>query len=272
MIKIGLALLITGVSLWVLVTASTPVPDSGRAWAQAAQAAITPPGPPSTNGQIDFGREIKPVLQAACAKCHGSENTQARLRLDSEAGILKGGVSGAAIVPGHSADSLLVKRLLGATDAPRMPLGGDPLPANQINLIRAWIDYGSFPTPQSATALSSGRAGEAGSSPPSAPPNDSGRVMEASQNTPGPGGARPPAASPVFATEIRPILAARCYRCHGPDIQQNGLRLDSLQALLAGSETGRVRARRAVSCGGCSPSTGPRCHTAVRRFLRLKLI
>src|ERR1700756_2819708 len=40
--------------------------------------------------------------------------------------------------------------------------------------------------------------------------------------------------SVVFATQIRPILAARCYPCHGPDVQQHGLRMDSLQRLLTG--------------------------------------
>ncbi|HLW79319.1 MAG TPA: PSD1 and planctomycete cytochrome C domain-containing protein, partial [Terriglobia bacterium] len=43
-----------------------------------------------------------------------------------------------------------------------------------------------------------------------------------------------------FANRIRPILAARCYTCHGPDIQQNGLRLDSLEAALKGSATNQV--------------------------------
>ena len=83
---------------------------------------------------IDFNRDVAPILQASCVKCHGSLMTQAGLRLDSEAAVLKGGVSGRAIVPGHSDDSLLVKRLLGATGAPRMPMGGDPLPSQKINV------------------------------------------------------------------------------------------------------------------------------------------
>ena len=236
-ITLGLAVSLAAAITWALVTASTPGAGGGRAWAQAPQAAITPAA--AATGQIDFGRQIEPVFQAACVKCHGSENTQAKLRLDSEVGVLKGGVSGAAIVPGHSGDSLLVKRLLGATDAPRMPFGGDPLPSNQINLIRAWIDYGAFPTAQGGTAPPSERAGQAKSSSPSAP-NGNAPLVEASQDAGQRGGARPAVSSPVFATEVRPILAARCYQCHGPQVQQNGLRLDSLEALLAGSETGKV--------------------------------
>jgi hypothetical protein len=44
----------------------------------------------------------------------------------------------------------------------------------------------------------------------------------------------------VFATQIRPILASRCYTCHGPDVQQHGLRLDSLQAILTGATNEKV--------------------------------
>jgi hypothetical protein len=141
---------------------------------------------------------------------------QAGLRLDSEAAILKGGVSGGAIVPGHSDDSLLVKRLLGATGAPRMPMGADPLPTQKINVIREWIDHGNFPA-QAAGARES------------EPPAAAHPQVAASTGS-----------SPMFAGQIRPILAARCYGCHGPDVQQNGLRLDSLEALLKGSANGPI--------------------------------
>src|SRR2546423_1976358 len=52
--------------------------------------------------------------------------------------------------------------------------------------------------------------------------------------------AEKPATPVVFATQVRPILASRCYQCHGPDVQQHGLRLDSLQAILTGSSNGKV--------------------------------
>ena len=125
-----------------------------------------------------------------------------------------------------------MKRLLGATDAPRMPMGGQPLKDFDINLVRAWIDHGTFPSVAAS-------AGKADASPPAASRND--RVEGVSQGTADSSAAGSSRnSSPAFATEIRPILAARCYQCHGPDIQQNGLRLDSLQALLEGSETGKI--------------------------------
>ncbi len=41
-----------------------------------------------------------------------------------------------------------------------------------------------------------------------------------------------------FELHVRPVLADRCYKCHGPKQQQNGLRLDSRTAMLAGGDSG----------------------------------
>jgi mono/diheme cytochrome c family protein len=43
-----------------------------------------------------------------------------------------------------------------------------------------------------------------------------------------------------FETQVRPVLAEQCYKCHGPEKQKADLRVDSLQALLKGSEQGPV--------------------------------
>ena len=67
-----------------------------------------------------------------------------KLRLDSRAGVLKGGETGAIVVPGNSEQSLIVRRLLGLDGEDRMPKDGDPLPAAQIALIRSWIDQGAI--------------------------------------------------------------------------------------------------------------------------------
>ena len=108
---------------------------------------------------IDFDRDIRPTLESSCVPCHGPERHEGQLRLDSEAAILRGGVSGKIVVPGNGPESLLVKRLLGAGGAPRMPLGAEPLSAENIALIRAWIDQGSFlSTPPNASQSWGSRA------------------------------------------------------------------------------------------------------------------
>lgn len=64
------------------------------------------------------------------------------LRLDSRKAF-EGGFSGQAIIPGKSAESLLVKMIAGQVEGKRMPMAGEPLSAEQIGLIRAWIDQGA---------------------------------------------------------------------------------------------------------------------------------
>ena len=160
---------------------------------------------------VDFPKDILPIFQTSCAACHLGDAAQGKLHLGSEAEVLQGGASGPAVVVGKSADSLLIKRVLGLTDAPRMPMGGTPLTAEQVTVLKRWIDEGNFSTSASVAS--------------SASVNDNG--AEATHSV-------------VFAEKVRPILAARCYSCHGPDVQQNGLRLDSLAGLLKGSESGKI--------------------------------
>ena len=107
-----------------------------------ASVAAQNPASPSQN-TVDFARDIQPILQATCYECHGPQKTKAHLRLDSRAGIIKGGESGAIVVPGNSEQSLIVRRVLGLDGEDRMPKDGDPLPPAQIALIRAWIDQGA---------------------------------------------------------------------------------------------------------------------------------
>jgi mono/diheme cytochrome c family protein len=101
---------------------------------------------------VDFRRDIEPILRSHCYQCHGANKASAQLRLDDKAPAMKGGISGPIIVPGNSGDSRLMKRILGEGDQAQMPLGRAPLKADQIALIRKWIDQGAdWPqNPQSA--------------------------------------------------------------------------------------------------------------------------
>lgn len=93
-------------------------------------------------GAVDFVTEVQPVLTAKCLGCHAGASAQAGLRLHTRADLLTGGASGAAIVPGKSAESLLVKRISGQQGL-RMPPVGPPLDERTIAIIRAWIDEGA---------------------------------------------------------------------------------------------------------------------------------
>src|SRR5262245_14946761 len=77
----------------------------------------------------DFNRDVKPVLAQHCVGCHGPEKQRASLRLDTAAALLEGGNSGPAVVPGKSADSLLLKAVTAAEGVKAMPPKGPRLSA-----------------------------------------------------------------------------------------------------------------------------------------------
>jgi YHS domain-containing protein len=92
-----------------------------------------------------FAAVVQPVLTADCVSCHGPEKAKAALRLDSFAALMKGSENGTVVVPGKSADSVLVKRLLlTLEDEDHMPPQGKPQPsADDLALLQWWIDAGA---------------------------------------------------------------------------------------------------------------------------------
>src|SRR6476661_1079321 len=70
--------------------------------------AQTSPAPPAKSANADsFEMQVRPILARNCFACHTS-SALGGLRLDSREGLLKGGKSGPAIVPGKASDSLLI--------------------------------------------------------------------------------------------------------------------------------------------------------------------
>lgn len=102
--------------------------------------------------KVDFTRDIQPIFKASCYSCHAATKQKAKLRLDSHDLALLGGKSGKAILPGDSAHSLLLKRLLESDDSDRMPQDREALPKEQIALIRTWIDQGAIWPADASTA------------------------------------------------------------------------------------------------------------------------
>ncbi|GAC1469213.1 MAG: PSD1 and planctomycete cytochrome C domain-containing protein [Isosphaeraceae bacterium] len=92
---------------------------------------------------VDYVREVKPLLARHCVACHGAKKPRSGLRLDTAASALKGGKSGPLVVPGSSRESLLIDTLTGEGDHERMPLKRPPLSETEINTLRAWIDQGA---------------------------------------------------------------------------------------------------------------------------------
>lgn len=100
--------------------------------------------PPPSSAPIDFARDIQPILESACLRCHGAVNPKGRFRLDSRAAALRGSEDGVVILPGRSAESRLIHLIARVDPEKQMPPPGkgEPLTAEQIGKLRAWIDQG----------------------------------------------------------------------------------------------------------------------------------
>ena len=93
--------------------------------------------------KVDFVRDIQPIFQANCWRCHGEQTAKGQLRLDNKASAMKGGISGAVILPGNSRESHLLHRVRGEGGEKRMPLGGEALSSAQVELLARWIEEGA---------------------------------------------------------------------------------------------------------------------------------
>lgn len=114
------------------------------AFGSLASAADDSKLPPPASVTIDYARDIKPILENSCFQCHGPERPRGKFRLDNRESALKGGNDGVDILPGNSAKSPLIQYVSGLDPDMRMPPPdkGKPLTADQVALLRAWIDQG----------------------------------------------------------------------------------------------------------------------------------
>jgi mono/diheme cytochrome c family protein len=103
----------------------------------------------ATKQGVTYAGDIKAIFDKSCVKCHGAEKPKAKLRMDNLEGVLKGGADGKVIEVGNSAKSPLVHSIaqLGDEDHWMPPKNNKakiaPLTAEQVGLIRAWIDQGA---------------------------------------------------------------------------------------------------------------------------------
>jgi mono/diheme cytochrome c family protein len=111
----------------------------------AADVDVSKLPPAATKTGLTFDKDIKPIFEKSCVKCHGAEKQKGKLRLDSLEASLKGGENGESIVKGNSAKSPLVHTIARLDPDSAMPPDGkgDPLTKEQIGIVRAWIDQGA---------------------------------------------------------------------------------------------------------------------------------
>src|SRR4051812_49083127 len=107
-----------------------------------------------------FENKVRPVLVKNCYKCHSAESTKVKgeLLLDTREGLLKGGKTGPAIVPGDLEKSLLIKAVRYKDEDLQMPPKGEKLSETQIADLEAWVKMGA-PDPRTAGKIA-GRSGK----------------------------------------------------------------------------------------------------------------
>jgi len=121
--------------------------------AMAEDKPVLDPGklpPASTATGVTYDKDIKPIFDQSCIKCHKGEKAKGKLHLDSLDGAIKGGKEGPDIIPGQANKSPLVYAVAHVCvdeddfmPPPKNKANIGPLTADQVGLIRAWIDQGA---------------------------------------------------------------------------------------------------------------------------------
>ena len=154
--------------------------------------------------KVDFEKEVYPMLKESCFSCHGPEKQKGKYRCDTKAGAFKDTDYGPTIVAGKSEQSSLIHMVCGLIDEMLMPPPSDKpgksekLTAEQIGILRAWIDQGAV----------------------------------------WPDGPIAEFVKPVtFDADIKPLFASACASCHSGDTAKGGFQADSLAAVLKGGKS-----------------------------------
>jgi len=156
---------------------------------------------PAVSAAVDFVKEIQPILEVHCIKCHGEDQKKGGLRLHTLADALKGGDSGPAFVAGKSKDSpLYTTTTLKPDDEAFMPPQKEgPLPKEQQAKLRQWIDEGA-------------------KWPASAKLGVTKKIN--------------------FVKDIQPIFEFNCVACHREGYAKGGLRMDTRELTFKGGDSG----------------------------------
>jgi hypothetical protein len=93
---------------------------------------------------VSFRSQVAPILVNNCLACHGPKKAEGGYRVDNFERLMAAGESGSHGFSPKAVDASEAFRRIVSTDVvERMPLEGDPLTPDQIELIKKWIDEGA---------------------------------------------------------------------------------------------------------------------------------
>ena len=112
---------------------------------------------PQDGAGPSWSREVRPLLDRSCTGCHRPGKTKGRLDLSRHASLLAGGRSGAVVVPGDPAASLMLE-LVQSHDGepPEMPEEGEALAAAEVALLADWVRAGALEDAPAEDAVAAG--------------------------------------------------------------------------------------------------------------------
>jgi len=108
--------------------------------------------PPAASREVTYKDDIHSLLHSQCGKCHGQGKKKGDFNIDNPTNFFKGGRSGSAVMPKNSAESLLIQMVAGVHKDHVMPTKGRRLTAEEIGLLRKWINDGAVWKQESAKA------------------------------------------------------------------------------------------------------------------------
>jgi len=92
-----------------------------------------------SHAEVSLATEVMPLMEKYCWECHSEESAELGLKLDSYEGIMAGSDYGTVVEVGDADGSLLVDMIASGD----MPEDGDPMPADELAIIKAWITEGA---------------------------------------------------------------------------------------------------------------------------------
>jgi mono/diheme cytochrome c family protein len=174
-----------------------------------------------------FSKEVAPILEAKCVSCHGEDNPRGGLRMDTFAGMERGGTNGALVVAGIPARSPLVARLTTTENRFRMPKDDEALKPAEIQTIAKWVAEGAKFDAMDKTASLGSLAAMADGKPK--PPDVPVEI------------AKPTGGEKVsFINDVAPTLVTTCGQCHLGNNPRGGFSVATFERMMKGGESGRV--------------------------------
>jgi len=134
--------MVRGCALLLAVGALAPIVAKGDDFPVVPSAVA--PSTPAPSAPVDFRRDVQPILAQRCFRCHGPDQAEGGLRLNTGESALAELDSGQhAVVPGKPDESELLARVAATDDSLRMPPEGKPLTQEQVRVLRTWIADGA---------------------------------------------------------------------------------------------------------------------------------